>query len=59
MTIPCVDCGCPLPANAVGCPNCARNIRAERRLARIGLAAVLGLVAVTAAVLVARRINKD
>jgi len=31
----CRDCGALLPANARGCPQCARNLIAERRLAQL------------------------
>jgi RNA polymerase subunit RPABC4/transcription elongation factor Spt4 len=31
---PCRDCGELVPAGARGCPRCARNLEAERMLAR-------------------------
>ncbi|PYS91380.1 MAG: hypothetical protein DMF64_12450 [Acidobacteria bacterium] len=31
----CRDCGALLPADARGCPRCARNLAAERRLAQL------------------------
>ena len=31
---PCRDCGAPVPSGARGCPRCARNLEAERMLAR-------------------------
>jgi RNA polymerase subunit RPABC4/transcription elongation factor Spt4 len=31
---PCRDCGTPVPSDARGCPKCARNLEAERMLAR-------------------------
>jgi RNA polymerase subunit RPABC4/transcription elongation factor Spt4 len=30
----CRDCGALVPAHARGCPQCARNLEAERMLAR-------------------------
>jgi predicted nucleic acid-binding Zn ribbon protein len=30
----CRDCGASVPAGARGCPQCARNLEAERMLAR-------------------------
>ncbi|MFL6208315.1 MAG: hypothetical protein ACJ74W_05665 [Pyrinomonadaceae bacterium] len=30
----CRDCGALLPADARGCPQCARNLEAERMLAK-------------------------
>jgi predicted nucleic acid-binding Zn ribbon protein len=44
--IPCRDCQTPVPADARGCPRCARNLSAERALGRL-----LALV-VTAAALI-------
>jgi predicted nucleic acid-binding Zn ribbon protein len=31
---PCRDCGALVPSDARGCPRCARNLEAERMLAR-------------------------
>jgi len=44
MLKPCRDCGELVPTDARGCPRCARNLEAERMLARYfwtGLALVL------------------
>lgn len=41
---PCRDCGTPVSSDARGCPKCARNLEAERMLARYfwgGLALVV------------------
>ena len=48
---PCRDCGALVPADARGCSKCARNLEAERMIARYfwGLL-VPALVLVTAAV---------
>ena len=48
---PCRDCSTPVPADARGCPKCARNLEAERMLAKFfwgGLTlALLAVVFVT------------
>ena len=48
---PCRDCGALVPADARGCSKCARNLEAERMIARYfwGLL-VPALVLVTAAI---------
>lgn len=48
---PCRDCGALLPADARGCPRCARNLEAERLITRYfwGLL-VPALLLITAAV---------
>ena len=48
---PCRDCGALVPADARGCSKCARNLEAERMIARYfwGLF-VPALVLITAAV---------
>jgi predicted nucleic acid-binding Zn ribbon protein len=48
---PCRDCGALVPTDARGCPKCARNLEAERMIARYfwGLL-VPALVLITAAV---------
>ncbi|HYY96954.1 MAG TPA: hypothetical protein VE642_00090 [Pyrinomonadaceae bacterium] len=45
---PCRDCGEMVPSDARGCPRCARNLEAERMLARYfwGALAVVTLAAV-------------
>jgi hypothetical protein len=53
---PCRDCGEMLPDAAAGCPRCARNILAERRVARV-LAWVAVVVAVAAIAAVARALR--
>jgi hypothetical protein len=46
---PCRDCGELLPDDAVGCTRCARNIEAERRVARsLGWALLVVVVFVVA-----------
>lgn len=48
---PCRDCGALVPSDARGCPECARNLEAERMIARYfwGLL-VPALIFITAAV---------
>jgi hypothetical protein len=40
----CRDCGALVAADARGCPHCARNLAAERRLARVFWLAVVPVV---------------
>jgi hypothetical protein len=49
---PCRDCGALLPSDARGCPKCARNLEAERMLARCfwGLLVPALVVAAAAAI---------
>ena len=50
MTLkPCRDCGAMLPPDARGCPRCARNIEAERMLAKVFWCALVPALAVAAA----------
>ena len=45
---PCRDCGTPVPTDARGCPRCARNLEAERMLARLFWAGLTLLVVAVA-----------
>ena len=39
--VPCRDCQTMLPRSAIGCPQCARNIAAERMVTRFVLIAAV------------------
>ena len=55
-TAPCRDCGLVIDLDSRGCPMCARNLDAERGVAKLllGAAALLALAAALAAYLLLR-----
>jgi uncharacterized paraquat-inducible protein A len=48
---PCRDCGEMVPAGARGCPRCARNLEAERMLAKYFWGGLTTLAVLAAAVI--------